>query len=103
MNNSVPNAIGTTLKTTVQKNAGITFTAVNNTINIDFSGLATKSYSILVGGPYSLAAISNILMMVYHILRSIIQLQTQHSHFLVQCYHSCVLIQVLLIIIFLKV
>ena len=58
VNNSIPNAIGSTLKTTVQKNAGITFTAANNTINIDFPGLATKSYSIFAGGPYSLAAIA---------------------------------------------
>ena len=59
--NSVPNAIGSSVTTSVQKNVGITLTALNNTMNIDFQGFATKTYSILVGGPYSLAAIATYL------------------------------------------
>ena len=43
VNKSVPNAIGSTLATTIQKNLGITFTALNNTMNIDFPGFATKT------------------------------------------------------------
>ena len=41
VNNSVPNAIGSSVKTTVQKNVGITFTGLKNTMNIDFLGFAT--------------------------------------------------------------
>ena len=59
VNNSVPNAIASTLSSTIKITAGITLTAANNTITINFPGLATASLTIVAGGPYSAAAMQN--------------------------------------------